>query len=81
MNQGGGGNERRLLDNVLHDGDDAVGDGSGNDGGGSGDEQQGTESDESKDTRSVAKPKLGILPMTPNTRVNYIIFRVEPDLR
>lgn len=36
---------------------------------GAGDEQEGTESDESKDTGSVAKPKLRILPKTPETSI------------
>ena len=70
IGRGGGGNERRLLDGVLHDEDDAVGDGSGDDGGGNDDEQRGTESDESKVTGSVAKPKPRILPKTPNTRIS-----------
>lgn len=49
IDRGGGANEGRLLDDVLHDEDGAVGDGNGNDGGGCDDEQEGTESDESKE--------------------------------
>lgn len=64
----GDANERIFLGDVLHDEDDAVGDSSDDDdGGGCGDEQEGTVSDESKDTGSVAKPKPRILPKTPKT--------------
>lgn len=66
IGQSGNGNEGRHLDDVEDDGDGAAEDGSGDDGGGSYDEPgEGTESDESKDTRSVAKQKPRILPKTP----------------
>lgn len=49
IDRSGSRNERRLLDDVLHDEGGAVGDGDGDDGGGCGDEQEGTENDESKE--------------------------------
>ena len=72
----GKGKERWLVDDVVHDGDDAVGDGSGDDDGGSDDEQKGDgerrveghlqrcKSETENSPKDPEHPKLGNSPVT-----------------